>query len=260
MSEYSPGTFGWVDLATTDAAGAKEFYTGLFDWTYEDNPAGPDMVYSMCSVGGKEAAGLSEMGPDMKSQGIPPHWSSYVSVASADETASKAKELGGNLIMEPFDVMEAGRMAIIQDPTGAMISVWQPNQHKGAAVTNQPGSLTWNELATNDTATAETFYNALFGWTSQTQDMGGGFNYTSFSVGDRPNGGMMQIQAEWGDVPPHWGAYFAVADCDATCEKATTSGGTLLNGPQDIPEVGRFATLQDPQGAVFNVIQLSNPQ
>lgn len=259
VNEYAPGTFSWVDLATTDAAGAKEFYAGLFKWSYEDNPAGPDMVYSMCSVGGKAAAGLSEMMTDMKEQGIPPHWSSYITVANADETAKKAKELGGSLTLEPMDVMDVGRMAIIQDPTGAMVSIWEPKLHKGADIVNQPGALCWNELATNDTDAADAFYTALFGWGSKKQDMGS-FTYTSFMVGERPNGGMMQIREEWGEVPPHWGVYFAVADCDATCEKATSTGGTLLNGPQDIPEVGRFAVLHDPQGAVFNVIQMANPE
>lgn len=256
MKEYTPGTFCWVDLGTTDAAAAKKFYAGLFGWELVDMPAGPDMVYTMAYVNGKDVAALYQMGPN--EQGMPPHWNSYISVANVDEVAAKAKALGGTVLGEPFDVMTAGRMAMIQDPTGAVVAAWQPGEHAGAKLVNEPGAFSWNELATTDTQKAGDFYTGLFGWTTQVQDMGN-FLYTTFMNGDRMNGGMMQITKEWGDVPPHWMVYFAVADCDASANTATSLGGKLLVQPTDIPQVGRFAMIQDPQGAVFAIIKMTPP-
>src|SRR5436190_17308530 len=130
--EHAPGSFCWTELTTTDGPAAKQFYAELFGWEAQDNPIGPDMVYTMLKVGGKDVAALYQKGPEM--QAVPTHWVSYISVASADEAAAKAKELGGTVIQEPFDVMEHGRMAAITDPTGATFCVWQPNQHKGVGV------------------------------------------------------------------------------------------------------------------------------
>lgn len=161
--------------------------------------------------------------------------------------------------MEAFDVMEFGRMAVIQDPSGAVVGAWQPKAHIGASLANVPGSLSWNELATRDTQAAEKFYTGVFGWNAQTQDMGGS-NYTMFSVGDRLNGGMMAMNEQWGDAPPHWMVYFAVADCDASAATAKAQGGRLMVEPMDIPEIGRMAVVQDPQGAVFTIIKLNNPE
>jgi predicted enzyme related to lactoylglutathione lyase len=259
FTEYAPGTFCWTDLGTTDAEGAKAFYTALFGWEAVDMPAGPDMIYTMLQQEGKEVAALYEMGQEMRSQGIPPHWLSYVSVASADETAAKAKSLGGQVLREPMDVMDAGRTALIQDPTGAALAVWQPGSHKGARLANVPGSMSWNELATTDTQKAGDFYTKLFGWRSQTNQMGE-TTYTTFLNGERMSGGMLQITEAWGDVPPHWMVYFAVANCDASAEKVKQLGAEILVPPRDIQSVGRFSMAQDPQGAGFTIIELNNPQ
>jgi predicted enzyme related to lactoylglutathione lyase len=240
MTSYTPGTFCWVELSTSDAAAAKKFYTQLFGWTAVDMPAGPDMIYTMCQIDGKNVAALYQQGQE--EQGIPPHWNSYISVASADEIAAKAKALGGTVMGEPFDVMDAGRMALVQDPEGVVV-----------------GAFNWNELATRDTAKAGEFYTKLFGWEAQTQDMGGGMLYTIFMNGGRMNGGMMQISEEWGDMPPHWAVYFAVADCDASAEEVKELGGQVLMPPTDVPQTGRFAMVQDPQGAAFAIIKLANP-
>lgn len=256
MKSYTPGTFCWLDLGTNDAEAAKKFYTGLFGWTMVDMPAGPDMIYTMCQIEGKDVAALYQQGP--QEQGIPPHWNSYVSVASADEIAVKAKALGGTVLMEPFDVMEEGRMTMLQDPTGGVVGAWQPKRYIGAKLVNQPGALTWNELLTKDTVKAGQFYSGLFGWNAQTQEMEGG-PYTVFMHGDQMNAGMMQIRPEWGDMPSNWAIYFAVADCDASVEKARQLGGQVAVPPTDIPQVGRFAVLQDPQGAVFSILKLSSP-
>jgi hypothetical protein len=259
FNEYAAGTFCWVDLATSEAAGAKKFYSELFGWKLADTPAGPDMVYTMAQMRDKPVAALYEMSQEMKSQGIPPHWLSYVSVSDVDESAAKAKALGGQVLMAPADVMEAGRMALIQDPTGATVALWQPKAHIGAQIVNEPGTLCWNELATRDTKTAEDFLTKLFGWTTDKQDMGH-MIYTNFKVGERYNGGMLQMTEEWGNLPPHWMVYFAVEDCDASVEQAKALGARIGVPPTDIPAVGRFAVIEDPQGAVFTIIKMENPE
>lgn len=258
MTAYTPGTFCWVDLSTTDAEAAKKFYTRLLGWTAVDMPVGPDMNYTMCQIDGKDVAALYQQGP--AEQGIPPHWNSYISVANADEIAAKVKAAGGMVLMEPADVMEFGRMAMVQDPTGAVVGAWQPGTHIGARLVNQPGALSWNELGTTDAQKAGEFYTNVFGWKAQTQDMGNGTLYTTFLNGGQMNiAGMMQMTEAWGDMPSHWGVYFTVADCDASAAKVTELGGQVLMPPTDIPAVGRFAVIQDPQGVVFNIIKLDNP-
>jgi hypothetical protein len=139
-----------------------------------------------------------------------------------------------------------------------VLGLWQPGRHIGSQICNEPGSLTWNELMTHDTAKAEGYYTGLFGWGAQTTDMGG-FDYTSFSVGERMNAGMMAIQPDWGEMPSVWTMYLAVENCDASVEKVTALGGKIIMPPSDIPNTGRFAVVEDPQGAPFCIIQLENP-
>jgi predicted enzyme related to lactoylglutathione lyase len=256
--DYKPGTFCWVELGTTDSEAAKKFYTSLFGWTFNDQPVGPGGVYSILLQDGKDVGGLYGMPPEMTNNGVPPHWMSYVSVANADESAAKAKSLGGTLMKEPFDVADVGRMAIIQDPTGATFALWQANKHPGASLVNVPNSFCWNELSTPDTGKAGEFYTGLFGWGKNVQEMGP-MTYTSFMNGERPAGGMYKPTPDMGEVPPHWLAYFAVSDTDATAAKAKDLGATLFVPPSDIPGVGRFSVIQDPQGAVFGIIKLLNP-
>jgi len=254
---YKPGTFCWVELATTDGKAAKKFYTELFSWTGNDMPVGPGMTYTILLLDGqegKDVGALFQMTPEMRAQGIPPNWLSYVSVTNADESAAKAKELGATLMKEPFDVMDVGRMAVIQDPTGAVFAIWQAGAHKGASVVNVPGSLVWNELATTDAAKDGAFYDGLFGWKADAQDFGG-MKYTIFQHGERGAGGMYELTPEMAGVPPHWLVYFSVDDCDAKVKKATELGAKTIKPADDIPGVGRFAILQDPQGAYFAVIK-----
>ena len=166
---YAPGTFCWVDLGTTDAAGAKAFYGRVFGWEGEDMPVGDGATYTMLRLGGRDVAAVYEQGEDERAAGIPPHWSSYISVVDVDETAARVEGLGGKLLAEPFDVLDSGRMAVVQDPTGALVSLWQPGRHVGARLVNDPGSLTWNDLATPDPDAAAAFYTALLGWEVQQQ-------------------------------------------------------------------------------------------
>ncbi len=169
-----------------------------------------------------------------------------------------AKELGATLLKEPFDVMTVGRMAVVQDPTGAVFALWQARTHKGAGVVNVPNSFCWNELATPDTEKAGDFYAGLFGWGKNVQQMGQ-MTYTSFMNGDRPAGGMYKPGPEMGNVPPHWLVYFAVDDTDAKLKQAGELGGKTRAPAMDIPGTGRFAIVEDPQGAVFGIIKLEKP-
>jgi uncharacterized protein len=257
--EYKPGTFCWVELGTTDGEAAKKFYTQLFDWDFTDNPMGPNEVYTILKQNGKDVGALYQMPAEMTSNGVPPHWLSYISVANAEESAAKAKSLGATLMKEPFDVFTMGRMAVIQDPTGAMFALWQPGTHPGAGIVNTPNSLCWNELATKDTAKAGDFYSGAFGWEKNVQQMGP-MTYTSFMNGDRPAGGMYEPGPEMGEMPPNWMVYFAVADTDATLARATELGAKSCVPAMDVPGVGRMGVMTDPQGAAFAVIKLENPQ
>jgi predicted enzyme related to lactoylglutathione lyase len=252
LTKHAPGTFSWAELATTDAASAKKFYGGLFGWTYDDMPAGPDMIYSMTKLGKEHASALYKMGESTK--GIPPHWESYITVEDVDATTKTAVANGAKLLKEPFDVMDVGRMAVVADPTGAVFCLWTAKKHIGASVLHDPGAMTWNELFTNDVERAGKFYTSTFGWTTQAFDMGPMGVYTLFSrAGDAKanTGGMMALGPQMKDVPPHWLVYFAVADCDASTKQAKDLGGTVLSPPMDIPNIGRFAVVLDPQGAVF---------
>jgi predicted enzyme related to lactoylglutathione lyase len=251
--EHAPGTFCWIELATTDGPGAKKFYTELFGWDAQDTPIGPDMVYTMLRLNGKDVGALYQKGEMMKD--VPTHWASYIRVISADETAAKAKALGATVRQEPFDVMDVGRMAVITDPTGATFCIWEPKKHPGVGVKGETNSLCWNELLTNDTGKAGDFYTKLFGWTAKAH--GGSVEYTEFMLNDKAFAGMMQIQSHMGPIPPNWGIYFAVDDCDAIAQKATSLGAQTIVTPTDVEKVGRFSVIQDPQGAVFSIIKLA---
>jgi len=254
-TSYAPGTPSWVDLGT-DVESAKTFYTSLFGWTVEE--AGPPEEtggYAMFTQGGKNVAGL---GPQQNPG--PPFWTTYVTVTDADATATKVKEAGGQVVMDPMDVMEAGRMAVFQDPEGAFFSVWQAGQHIGAGLVNEPVSLSWNELNTRNLDQAKQFYGEVFGWECVTQDMGGGMTYTEIKVDGNSAGGMMDMTGRVPDmVPAHWLVYFAVADTDATVAKAQELGGSVMVPPVDIPP-GRFAVIADDKGATFAVIKMNEPQ
>lgn len=256
-TEYRHGDFCWTDLATTDAASAKKFYAGLFGWQYTDMPVGPSMTYTICRLGDRGAAGLYAMNQEMLSRGVPPHWLSHINVTNVDETTKRATQHRARVIREPFDAMDAGRLSIIHDPTGAVVAMWQAKKQIGAQVINEPGAMCWNELSTTDVEAAGKFYRTTFGWTTNPMDMGGGRTYTIFKAGDEQVGGMMALTPEMKGVPPHWLTYFAVTDCDGTAKKVTELGGQVLVPPTDVPNVGRFAVAQDGQRAAFAVIKLN---
>jgi predicted enzyme related to lactoylglutathione lyase len=253
---HAPGTFSWPELSTSSQSGAETFYAALFGWTIEKTPMGPDAHYTIFQKDGAAVAAASTLQPDQVKQGVPPNWLSYVSVASVDASVEKAKSLGATLCAGPFDVMEHGRMAVLMDPQGAAFALWQAKNHQGAGLLDAPGALTWTELVTSDTKKAGEFYTGLFPWKSEVKPMPG-MEYTIFKRGDASAGGMMALLPEMKGVPPHWMPYFGVTDCDATTKKATDLKGSVIMAPHDIPGVGRFAILKDPQGAAFAIFQVA---
>ncbi len=256
-TQHAPGTFCWPELASIDQPGAKTFYTKLFGWSFKDQDMGNGEHYTMFQLKDRDVAALYTMRKEERDTGAPPHWNSYVSVASADETAAKAAKLGGTIVLPAFDVFDSGRMAFLQDPTGAMFGVWQAKNHHGVGALDEVGAMTWTELLTNDTGKAQSFYTGLFPWKAEAKPMGP-MVYTLFLRGDAMAGGMMEITKEMGPIPPHWMVYFSVADCDATVAKVGALGGKVMLPPHEVPGIGRFSILQDPQGAHFAVIRLAS--
>jgi predicted enzyme related to lactoylglutathione lyase len=248
---YTQGTPNWVDLQTSDQAAAKAFYTHLFGWLYDDQPMPDGQVYSMAVLRGHQVAAIAPQPPELAAAGAPPMWNTYLAVDSADEATAKAAAVGGQVAMAPFDVMDAGRMSFVLDPSGAAVALWQANKHIGATLVNEPGTLNWNELITSDQGVFA-FYTAVAGLTAAVEDMGDGQPYAVFKAGEAPVGGSMLPQAP--GVPNHWHVYFGTDDADAAAATAAEQGGTVIVPPFDTP-VGRIAVLSDPQGAVFSVIK-----
>jgi predicted enzyme related to lactoylglutathione lyase len=254
-SSYKPGTPSWVDLTTPDVDGAKRFYGELFGWT-TDEPGDPEETggYAMFLSGGRRVAGV---GPVMQ-EGQPPVWSTYFATDDVDALAERVRAAGGTALMEPLDVLDAGRMAFFAHPAGGMFGAWQPGEHKGAELVNEPVSLAWNTLITRDEAGAAAFLEATMGLRAETQDFGGG-PYTILMLGSDGVGGMIGPPPGMPDnVPAFWGVSFAVEDADATVARAQELGGSVTMGPMDMPGVGRIAGLVDPTGAGFTVAALTS--
>jgi predicted enzyme related to lactoylglutathione lyase len=251
FQSHLPGTPSWVDLSSPDLSGAKAFYGALFGWTAtEGSPEAGG--YCIFQKHGKNVAGL---GPIMD-PAQPPAWMTYVSVQDADATMAKVTAAHGTVLVAPMDVLDVGRMAVFTDTTGAALAIWQPRSHIGADLANEPGTFTWNELQTRDTAAATSFYRAVFGWGADTRQ-DGPMSYTEWKRGDDSVGGMMDMPAEVPpQIPAYWLVYFAVDDCDASVTQATGLGGATLLAPMDVAP-GRFAVLSDPTGAVFAVITMN---
>lgn len=255
VSGRQPGQFCWYELATPDPAKAKAFYSGLFGWSWKDDPT--DMgVYTLFKLRDLDVGACYEQMKDQREQGIPANWMVYVQVADADASTKKAAELGAKVLMGPFDVKELGRMSVLMDPQGATFSIWQPKSHTGSRLENESGTAGWCELATSDPEAAKTFYSALFGWKPRTS-ADKGMPYTEWDHGEWPVGGMYAIaDGQFKEMPPNWGTYFNVDDCDASVAKAAALGGKAVWGPFDVPNVGRMAGIADPTGAMFAIIRL----
>ncbi len=267
---YIAGVPCWVDTSQPDPEAAVDFYRGLFGWEFENvMPPGSGGKYFIARLHGGTVAAVGSI-----PESAPPRatWDTYISVDSADETASKVRDAGGGVVKEPFDVMDAGRTAVLTDPEGAVFCVWQAKVHKGAQVVNEPGSVNFNDLNTRDVDGAKSFYGSVFGW--ETLGLEGGFEmWTLPGYGDhleRDDPDLRKRLAEFGgstgfedvvaslnpiaddqpDVPAHWGLTFAVADADDAAKKAGELGGTVVVPPFDAPWV-RMTVLRDPQGATF---------
>ena len=251
-------SFCWIDFATPDPDGAKTFYQKVFGWKYNNNPLPDGGVYTMISaINGGGVGGLFQMPDEMKKANVPPHISNYVEVENVDDFTKKAMNLGASVRMEPFDVFDYGRMAVLIDPTGATISLWQTKStdcEGEMAKREAHGMFCWQELMTSNVDQASNFYHGLLGWDYNTMDMGE-MDYTLIKNQGDDIGGIMMLPPEMKDVPPHWNTYFTVTNINETISVVKNSGGNIMMGPQDIPETGQFAVCRAPDGTVFCIFQ-----
>ena len=261
---YPHGLFSWTDISLPDPAAGSKFYADLFGWHAEDqHDEDGNYVYTMFSKGGKSVAGLGPQPPGMAEQGIPPMWNSYVTVDDVDATVAKWTEGGGSVVMPAMDVFDAGRMAIVADPQGAVVSLWQARATVGGELFTEHGSMTWNELATRDSAAARDFLGSVFPyefekfegspgeyWLIKLESKEEGQPYAE----DKFNGGILTVDDSWpDDMPSHWMVYFRVDDTDDTVARLESLGGKVSVPAFDSP-AGRIAVVGDPQGGTFSVI------
>ncbi|HKR65752.1 MAG TPA: VOC family protein [Thermoanaerobaculia bacterium] len=248
VHSHAPGSFCWIEMAARDSAAAIDFYAQLFSWTVAESAMADAQTYFIFQKNGRDAAGMYAI--TERQPALQPHWMSYIAVSSADDSFAKAQTLGARTLMEPFDVFDRGRMAVLADPSGAPFSIWEARGNAGVGVRDEADALCWNELQTHDVAGSKKFYPPLFNWRMKESD-----EYTEWHLGEHAVGGMMQAQGP-PDAPPFWMPYFAVDDCDAKVALAQSIGANVYVPPMDIPNIGRFAVMADPQGAVFAVIKL----
>lgn len=241
----------WIDLSSTDPTAARDFYTKLFGWTAQPEADPAAGGYAIARLNGKDVAGIG----GTQDPNSPSAWMVYIGTRDADAVAKKVEAAGGKVVALPFDVMDAGRMAVFQDPAGAIISVWQPSTMNGFGVSQKSGAFSWAELNARGIETAKPFYGKVFGWGEKVSPMGEGQgSYTEFKLGDESVGGGMEMNPMVPkEVPSHWLVYFGVKDIDAAHKKATQLGGRELLPPMDFPG-GRFSVLADPQGAAFGLM------
>jgi predicted enzyme related to lactoylglutathione lyase len=250
-SGYTHGTFSWADLTTTDVDGAKAFYGRLFRWTPEDVP-GAAGTYTMLHLDGDVVAGLFGQSEEQRAAGVPPRWLCYVTVDRIEEVTGRVTELGGTVVNEVFDVEDAGRMALIADPGGARLALWESRANIGATRVNDPGCLCWNDLVTADVDGAARFYAGLFRW--ETQEIPGAGGYRVIRNAERTNGGMMPAAMAGWQGTGYWLPYFNAGELDAASAVIGDTGGRVVIPAQTVP-AGRFAVATDPQGAPFALFE-----
>ena len=209
----------------------------------------------MFELDGREAAAGYKLRPDQTQHGVPPHWMVYIAVANADESAAQVAGLGGTLLAPPFDVAEHGRMAVVQDPTGATFAIWQAKAHMGIQIGGVEGTLCWADLNSPDREKAVPFYATLFGWQFEPGKDKDPSGYLHIKNGEDFIGGATPPQFLPPGTPAHWLAYFLVSNCDASADKARSLGANVWVPPSDIEGAGRFSVLADPQGAAFALFQ-----
>lgn len=251
IDKHSPGSFCWMELATSDQTAAKDFYAELFGWESKDSPMGPDHSYTTFTLGGRKAAACYSLQADELAQHIPPHWKLYISVANATASTARAIDLGGTVLCGPLDVATHGLMSTIADPSGAVFNIWESKEHPGIGVQAENGSFCWADLSTSDADNAAAFYTKLFGWTIES----GKDDYAHILNQGEFIGGIPPASHRKPGMPPHWLLYFQTSDCDASTAKAKQLGATIHMGPITMEKVGRMTVLADPQGAVFSLFQ-----
>ncbi len=253
---HLPGTFCWPELAAKDIQAAIKFYRALFGWDLIEHPMGPGMTYYVFTKGGHQVGAAFQLDETMM-PGVPPHWGTYLSVTDADAAATQTKALGGQVLMGPHEVKvegrEHGRMYMLKDSVGAVFGVWQARQHAGVGLMNEPGSLAWTQLNATDTDGAKKFYTQLCGWKVQDDPNPMGGVYTTWLKADGPAGGMMEMP-KGAPIPSHWLCYFATENVDRSHAAAMKAGAQGHVPPTDIPGMGRFSVLADPQGAFFALV------
>lgn len=256
---YDAGTPCWVDIATTDVDAASDFYSGLFGWeTVAQFDGDGTRIYVNFTRDGQLVAGMGEQQSEM--QGMPPIWSTYVATEDAEAIVARVEAAGGQVMLPPMQVMDQGTMAVFADPTGAVVSLWQADQHHGSQVVNEPNTWAWNELMTRDLDSALPFYADVFGWETDAMELGEIGTYHVVRGGDEGGlGGMMAMPTGVPDmVPNHWGVYFLVEDAEAAAARAIELGGMVASPPQ-ASTIGVRAILHDPQGGSFQILQPNAP-
>lgn len=252
VKKYKPGEICWTDLGTTSAAGAKKFYKGLLGWKLTDFPSPAGGKYTIATVNGKEVCGFYPMSAEQKKMKAPPTWVPYVNVRNIAATLKKAKAAGGKVVVPAETMGDMGKMAVLLDPTGAAIALWQADKNPGAGIDGKPGAVCWQDLNTPKPAVSSKFYLKTFGWKTTTT-VAGGMKYSMFVIGKSRECGMWPTPLK--NLPPSWVTYFQVADCAKAVAKAKRLGAKVMMGTTVVPEMLSFAILRDPQGAAFGVLQ-----
>ena len=255
---HTPGSLCWFELASTDLGAAKNFYTSIFPWAVNDMPMGPSEVYTIFRVDGQDAAAAYTMPADQRSHGVPPNWMPYIMVKSADESTARARALGATVHKEPFDVMDQGRMSVVQDPQGAMFCLWEKKKSGGTGITAVDGTAVWADLSTTDQAAGAKFYGDLFGWKmveGESMRPAKPGSYYHIVSGKEFIGGVPPAEYRQNGMPSHWMLYFQVPDCDGTVARVSALGGRVLLPTQTMGNTRKYAVLADPQGATFAIVQ-----
>ena len=258
-TDFMPGEFCWIDLAAHNLKTAVAWYGELFGWSHFEMPSQPGAPpYAFFMKGENAVAGIGQMSDEMQAKGIPPIWNNYINSADCEATEARVVELGGTVTVPTQEIPGHGKLAFFLDPEGASFAAWESLPGKGqGVVTKEPGSLSWNELMTRDSAKAQQFYHDLIGWDFAPMPMDG-IDYVVIKNDGEDAGGFMPMDGpHFEGVPAHWLVYFEVSDCDVAASKASETGGTVVVPPTAIP-VGKFSVLKDPQGGVFSVIELTN--
>jgi uncharacterized protein len=254
IEKHKAGDFCWIDLATTDQGAAKKFYGEMFGWTAKDSAMGENQYYTMFSIAGREVGAGYGLQEHQRKMGMGPHWMPYVATESADASVKRAAELGAKVIAPAFDVFDAGRMAMFEDPTGAKLCVWEAKKNAGSRITGVDGTLCAADLMTSDQDAASAFYEKLFGWKIMKEDEESAHRYYHIFNGDDFIGGIPPASYA-GGAPAHWQIYLQVANCEASAAKAKELGARMYMPAMKIEDVGWMAVMADPQGAAFAIFQ-----